>query len=371
MPDATAAHEIRFSFRLRRYLGQDGRLLGEAPAGSAAPELLLAAYRNMVLTRTLDAKAVALQRTGQMGTYASSLGQEAVGTATGLAMAASDVFVPSYRDQACQILRGVSLLNLLQYWGGDERGCDYQGPRADLPPCVPVATQLTHAAGVATALKRRRSEDAGQRAVVVSCGDGATSRGDFYEALNVAGAWRLPVVTVINNNQWAISVPRRTQTGAPTLAQKAVAAGIPGQQVDGNDIIALHAAVSEALARAHAGGGATLIEAVSYRLCDHTTADDATRYRDSEELNRAWQAEPVKRLRTYLHGQGLWDEAREKSLQAEAKAQVQEAVDAWLALAPQPPEAMFDYLYEQWPVTYEFQRELLRAKLARGSGGEA
>jgi len=371
MPDDVLTHEVRFSWRQRRYLASDGRLLGEAPAASAAPKLLLAAYRNMVLTRTLDAKAVALQRTGQMGTYAASLGQEAIGTAAGLAMPAEDVFVPSYRDQACQILRGVSLVNLLQYWGGDERGCDYAGPVRDLPPCIPVATQMSHAAGVATALKRRRDDDGTQRAVVVICGDGATSRGDFYEALNVAGAWRLPLVTVINNNQWAISVNRRYQTGAPTLAQKAVAAGIPGAQVDGNDVIALHAAVSEALARAHGGGGATLIEAVSYRLCDHTTADDATRYRSAEELNVAWQAEPVKRLRTYLHEQGLWDEASEKSLQAEAREQVQAAVDAWLALAPQPPEAMFDYVFERWPATYGFQRELLRAKLARGTGGQS
>jgi pyruvate dehydrogenase E1 component alpha subunit len=314
----------------------------------------------MVLTRALDKKAVALQRTGQMGTYAASLGQEAIGTAMGLTLRPDDVFVPSYREQACQILRGVPMQQILQYWGGDERGNVFSGPQQDLPNCVPVATQMTHAAGIATALRIRKQP----RAVLVSCGDGATSRGDFYEALNVAGVWKLPMVAVINNNQWAISVRRRQQSVAPTLAQKSIAAGIPGVQVDGNDFIALHAVLSEALARAHAGNGSTLIEAVTYRLCDHTTADDATRYRSAEELSQAWQADPIKRLQTWLHNEGHWDADKEQALQAEVKDRVQQAADDYLATTPQAPESMFDYLYETWPVSLEYQRDQLKHKLS-------
>jgi 2-oxoisovalerate dehydrogenase E1 component alpha subunit len=192
-------------------------------------------YKTMVSTRLFDAKAVSLQRTGQMGTYPSGLGQEAIGTAIGNAMQPEDVFVTYYRDCAAQLLRGVTMTEILLYWGGSEQGNNYQSPiaRQDLPHCVPMASQCLHAAGVATAMKIRGEK----RAVVVTCGDGATSEGDFYETINVAGIWNLPLVVVIINNQWAISVPRNKQCAALTLAQKAIAAGIPGEQVDGNDII--------------------------------------------------------------------------------------------------------------------------------------
>ena len=200
----------------------------------------------MVLTRIFDEKAVALQRTGRLGTYASSLGQEAVGVGVASAMRQSDVLLPSFREQSAMLWRGVTMPEILAYWGGDERGSNYTGPREDFPVCIPVGTQFPHAAGVALAMKLR-GED---RAAVVIGGDGATSKGDFYEAMNIAGVWRLPVVFVINNNQWAISVPRSAQSAATTLAQKSVAAGFYGEQVDGNDVIAVHAITAE---RAGAG----------------------------------------------------------------------------------------------------------------------
>lgn len=356
-----------FSISYRQYLGVDGELVSSPPPQSCDKQLLLDAYRAMVLTRTIDTKAIALQRTGQMGTYASSLGQEAIGAGIGFAMQKQDVFVPYYRDQATQLVRGVGLVNLLQYWGGDERGSNFSGPSEDLPNCVPIANQITQAAGVATAIKVRHQK----RAVVVTCGDGATSRGDFYEAINLAGTWQLPLVVVINNNQWAISVRRKYQSGAQTLAQKAIAAGIPGEQVDGNDIMAVHASVSDALQRAYAGKGATLIEAISYRLCDHTTADDASRYRPADELSRAWTQEPVKRLQSYLHSQKLWNAEKEKKLQADVQKLVLKAVDDYLALPPQPAESMFDFLFEQWPASYEWQREALRERLASSERGES
>ena len=193
----------------------------------------------------------------------------------------------------------------------------------DFPICVPIATQALHACGVASAFKIRGEH----RVVVTTCGDGATSKGDFLEALNVAGAWQLPVVFVVNNNQWAISVPRRIQCGAPTLAQKAIGAGFHGEQVDGNDLLAVYDRVQVALERARHGKGPVLLECLSYRLGDHTTADDATRYRPAEEVKQAWLEEPVKRLQRFMAGQGVWDEGREQALIAECQGLVQRAVD--------------------------------------------
>ena len=260
------------------------RPAGRGPAALARePARLIELYRGMVLTRRFDAKAIALQRTGRLGTYASSLGQEAVSVGLAHAMRAEDVLLPSYRETGAQICRGVSLVELLLYWGGDERGSDFAGPRADFPVAVPIASQCLHATGVAYAFKLRREP----RVAVCVCGDGATSNGAFYEAINTAGAWRVPAVFVICNNQWAISMPRSAQTATATLAQKAIAAGIPGEQVDGNDVIAVRHLVGHAVERARSGEGACVVEAVTYRMSDHTTADDATRYRDGESVSAA------------------------------------------------------------------------------------
>jgi pyruvate dehydrogenase E1 component alpha subunit len=350
-----------FSIRKREYLQADGTLINAPPAACLDPQYLLAAYRHMVLSRTFDTKVIALQRTGQLGTYASVLGQEAIGTAIGLALQKDDLFVPYYRDVPTQLLRGVSMVEIMQYWGGDERGNNFANQPRDLPDCVPIATQITHAAGAATAMKIRRQA----QAVVTTCGDGATSRGDFYEALNLAGAWQLPLVVVVNNNQWAISVRRQYQTGAATLAQKGIAAGIAAEQVDGNDIMALAAALDIALSRARAGKGATLIEAISYRLADHTTADDASRYRSAGEVSDAWSREPIKRLQTYLHQQGLWSPEQEKTLLAAVQQQVAAAVDAYRQIPPQAPDSLFEHLFAEWPAPYAWQRQILAAKVAR------
>lgn len=338
---------------LRRFIDPSGGAAQTLPA-SVTVEDLLTCYRTMVLVRQFDKKAIALQRTGQMGTYASCLGQEAISTAIGHSMRQEDVFVPYYRDQAAQYLRGVPLHKHLAFWGGDEFGNDFGGAACqDLPNCVPIATQLSHAAGIASAMKIRGEH----RAVVVTCGDGATSRGDFYESINLAGAWQLPLVVVVNNNQWAISVPQRLQTGAQTIAHKAYAAGIDACRVDGNDAAAMVDAMRMALETAWHGKGATLIEAVSYRLSDHTTADDATRYRSSEELNRAWEFEPIKRLQTWLHANGHWSETKEQALLAECTAIVQKETESYLSLPRQRPEDFFDYLFEELPYSLIEQRQ--------------
>jgi pyruvate dehydrogenase E1 component alpha subunit len=300
----------------------------------------------MVLTRTFDAKAVTLQRTGRLGTYASSLGQEAVGVGLAAAMRPDDVLLPSFREHGAQIWRGVSLRELFLYWGGDERGNDFAGPREDFPNCVPVGSHAPHAVGVALAFRLRREP----RAAVCVFGDGATSKGDVAEALNMAGTWKVPAIFVVNNNGWAISVPVAKQTAATTLAQKALAAGITGLRVDGNDVVAVREAVGDALAAARRGDGPTLIEAVTYRLSDHTTADDAGRYRSDAEVSRHWPEEPVARLRSYLTRVGAWGREQEESLLHECSQQVERAADDYLAEPPLPVTALFDRTYATMPV---------------------
>ncbi|MFI5020978.1 MAG: pyruvate dehydrogenase (acetyl-transferring) E1 component subunit alpha [Alphaproteobacteria bacterium] len=352
----------QFAVDYTQYLAPDGRALGPLPSFAEDAANLVPLYRSMVLTRAFDAKAIALQRTGRLGTFASSLGQEAVGVGAASAMRADDVLVPSFRDQAAQLWRGVSPLELLLYWGGDERGSDFAGPREDFPIAVPVASHAPHAAGAALAFKLRRE----RRAVLCILGDGATSKGDFYEALNLAGAWHLPLVILINNNQWAISVPRSAQSAAETLAQKAIAAGVPGEQLDGNDVLAVRERVAAALARAREGGGASLVEAVTYRLDDHTTADDARRYRDDAEVSKHWENDPVARLRAHLVARGVWSRAEEEHVLADTAAEVEKAAEAYLATAPQPVEAMFDYLFAKLPSATLAEREEAVAEGKRG-----
>lgn len=325
------------------------------PAFAQDPSNLIPLYRAMMLNRIFDQRAIALQRTGQLGTYPSSLGQEAVAVGIGAAMRSADILVPAFRVHGTQLWRGVSLVELFLFWAGDERGSNFAGPRDDFPVSIPVGSQTPHAAGVALACKLRNED----RAVVCVLGDGSTSKGDFYEALNVAGAWSLPVVYVINNNQWAISVPRENQTAAETLAQKAIAAGVEGLQVDGNDVIAVRAAVEEALDKARHGKGPTVIEALTYRLSDHTTADDASRYRDDEAVGKHWSEDPIARIRNYLVSQNIWAKADEESLLAELGEDVEAAVGEYLAISPEPPEAIFDSLYEVLPQALAEQRRSL------------
>ena len=257
------------------------------------------------------------------------------------------------------------LAESLLYWGGDERGSDFKGPHGDFANSVPIATQICHAAGVAYAFKLRGEP----RAAVCLCGDGASSRGDFYEGLNVAGVWGVPMVLVVNNNGWAISVPVARQTKAQTLAQKAIAAGIEGLQVDGNDVIAVRFAVDAALAKARAGGGPTLIEALTYRLGDHTTADDASRYRDAEIVRQQWALEPIARLRNHLARSGAWDKAREEALQREIAGEVEAAVAEYLGVGPPQVDAMFEHLFAALPAGLEAQRAEARRWAAQTAGG--
>ena len=306
---------------------------------------LIALYRTMVLTRTFDQKAIALQRIGKLGTYPSSYGQEAIATAIGYNMLADDVFFPYYRDHAAQIQRGVLMSEILSYWGGDERGSNFVNNKKDFPVCVPIASQCLHAVGVAFACKYRKEA----KVAVVSIGDGGTSEGDFYEALNVAGVWNLPVVFVINNNQWAISVNIKQQTAAQTLAQKAIAAGIEGVQVDGNDLLATHQILNDAINKARHGDGPTVIEALTYRLTDHTTADDATRYQSQDEVNQAHLHEPIIRFKRFLEKHINWSADQENNLIDACNMEVNAAVDKYLQQTPQNISNAFDYHFSYLP----------------------
>jgi 2-oxoisovalerate dehydrogenase E1 component alpha subunit len=342
----------RFEVRRRAYLAADGAVLRSLPRFAADTGLLVALYRAMVSARAFDLKAVSLQRTGRLGTYAVALGQEAVAVGVASAMRTEDVLVPSYRDTPALLWRGVKMEEILLVWGGDERGHCSSGPAHDFPSCIPVGSQTPHAAGVAYAFKLRKQP----RVAVCLFGDGATSKGDLWEAMNFAGVWDLPIVFVANNNQWAISVPLRLQTASATLAQKAIAAGFCGEQVDGNDVIAVRAAAERAITAARNGKGPFFIEAVTYRLGDHTTADDAARYRAPEEVQAHWKEEPIARLRTYLVGQKAWGKSQEEQLAAECQERVEAAVARYLATGARAPEAMFDHLYAELPHAYRGQR---------------
>lgn len=344
-----------FEIPYYQYLNENGQLAEDAPALAKDKTALLELYRLMLLVRTMDTKAIALQRTGKLGTYPSTRGQEAVFVGVGHAMQKKDIFVPYYRDIGTLIQRGVRLSQILMYWGGDERGNVYQDS-TDFPYSVPVGSQPLHAAGAAYALKYRKEK----QAVVSICGEGATSQGDFYEAMNVAGVWKLPVVFIVCNNQWAISVPREAQTAAHTIAQKAIAAGFNGEQVDGNDIIAVEHRTAEALKRAREEQKPCLLEMVCYRQHDHTTADDASRYEPKNIREREWPKEPIMRLQKYLQELNVWNEALEATLQAECAAEVDKNVQEYLSLPPQPLEAMFDYLYATLPTAYADQRDSLK-----------
>ncbi len=352
MHEAAAQFEIGYT----RFIGPNGEAVGPLPEAAHDAATLKGLYRALVRTRSFDAKAVTLQRTGRLGTYASSIGQEAVSVGAASAMRKADVLLPSFREHGAQLLRGATPLELFLYWGGDERGSVYAVPKEDFPICVPVGTHAPHAVGVAVAFKLRREP----RVAVCVFGDGATSKGDVAEATNIAGVWRLPVVFVISNNQWAISVPRRMQSAAATLAQKAIAAGFSGEQVDGNDVVAVRTVVGDAIERARGGGGPSLIEAVTYRLGDHTTADDASRYRDDAEPSRHWPEDPVLRLRQFLTAAGQWTKADEERLLQETVAEIDEAAASYLATEPQDPTTIFDYTFARLPAELDAQRQALR-----------
>src|SRR5262247_4578996 len=273
-------------------------------------------YRAMLLGRRLDERMVRLQRQGRIGTFAPVKGQEAAQIGSVFTLRRQDWTVPSFRETAAMIHRGWPIEKILAFFAGYLEGGQPGPEQRDLPVTIPVATQIPHAVGLAYAAQYRGDE----AVVMVYFGDGATSEGDFHEAANFAGVWHVPVVFLCQNNQWAISVPIKKQTHSRTIAQKALAYGLPGIQVDGNDVLAVYAASREAVVRAREGDGPTLIECVTYRLGVHTTADDPTKYRTAEEVAEWERKDPLTRFRTYLQKRNLLEEGLEERLDAEIAA---------------------------------------------------
>ncbi len=298
-------------------------------------------YEMFILARTFDHRALNLQREGRIGTYAPILGQEASQIGTAYALDKTDWIFPSFRENGVLVARGYPLYMILQYWGGDERGIKVPDHLNIFTISIPVGTHVLHAVGSAMAAKYR-----GEKTVsMVYFGDGGTSEGDFHEGMNFAGTFKLPVVFICQNNQWAISVPRERQTASKTLAQKAVAYGFEGIQVDGNDILAVYSAAKAAVEKARRGEGPTLIECFTYRMTDHTTADDASRYRTKEQV-AAWEAkDPLLRFRLFMEQRGLLTEAFQKEVDAVTKQKVDEAEKMAESAAHADPSDMITYTY--------------------------
>ena len=312
-------------------------------------------YASMVLARKFDEQALKLQRQGRIGTYASHQGQEACQIGSVFAFTSKEWLFPSFRENAALIALGVPMHLLYAYWGGDERGSRTPDKFRDFPVSIPVGSQPLHAVGAAWAAKLKGSDEA----MVVYFGDGATSQGDFHEAMNFAGVFNAPVVFICQNNQYAISVPREKQTASQTLAQKAIAYGFEGLQVDGNDVFGVYKATKEALEKAKAGKGPTMIECITYRLQDHTTADDASRYRSKEEVEKWKSKEPLQRLEKYLLKEKIIMKNDVEKISADAVKKVDKAVEDYEAMPAAAPTDMFDYLFAKLPFRLGEQRVYL------------
>jgi pyruvate dehydrogenase E1 component alpha subunit len=353
--------EPRFTVDYLSVLDGDGNL-DAALEPEISPDELRRIHRAMLLGRRLDERMVRLQRQGRIGTFAPIKGQEAAQIGSVVTLAPTDWMVPSFRETAAMLWRGWPIEKLLLFFAGYLEGGQPGAAQHDLPITIPVATQLPHAVGLAYAAQYR-----GDEAVIMAYfGDGATSEGDFHEAMNFAGVWHLPIVFVCQNNQWAISVPVKKQTHSRTIAQKALAYGLPGLQVDGNDVLAVYAASREAVQRAREGDGPTLIECVTYRLGVHTTADDPTKYRSEEEVREWERKDPLTRFGAYLEKKNLLEAGLEEQIEAE----IVRAVTAFEAAGPADALTMFDHVYAELPAHLARQRDELASRLGAATAPE-
>lgn len=352
-------------------LDAEGRLREGANAPKIDDETLRQKYEIMKFLRAFDNKALNLQRQGRMGTYSEFKGQEAVQVGAVMAMLDEDWLFPTYRDSGMMIARGVSPENLFRYWAGDEEGQKFREGLNVFPIAIPVASQVPHAVGGAWALRYL-----GKKAVaLVTIGDGGTSKADFYEGLNIAGVFQVPLVCIIQNNQYAISLPREYQTHTATLAQKGFAFGIEAVQVDGNDLLAVYAVVKRAVDKARNGDGPTIIECITYRLGHHTTATGDEPYRAEAEIEKWKHRDPLERLRRYLEKRGLWNEKYEEEIDNRVKDQIDQAVRKFEAFPRPSARDMFRFTYADEPDKLVEQMEDLERSLGsenpnRGEKGE-
>ena len=339
-------------FKMFQVMDDSGKIINPGWKPKIPDSDVLKAYKFMQYARVADTMAVSFQRQGRMYTYPPNLGQEAIATAAGLIMKNDDWMVQAFREMAALLLRGVTLKEQFLYWGGYEDGSKYSKAKNVLPSAVPIASQLPHAAGIGYAIKYKKEK----KVVFAFVGDGGTSQGDFHEALNFAGVWKIPVIFVVQNNQYAISLHVSKQTASRSLAVKSVAYGITGIQVDGNDFFAMFETLSEAAKHARSGKGPVLIEAVTYRRGAHTTSDDPTLYRNSKEENEWEIKDPVKRLRGYLVSKKLWKAKDDESLISKYKKEVEDQFSQYENYPPYKLEDVFRFHYKDLPEDLKRQR---------------
>jgi pyruvate dehydrogenase E1 component alpha subunit len=365
-PAAKGGHNMIEKFGPLR--GEKLQILDEN--GQARPDLepkleasdLRRIYSLMVTTRAADLKALKLQRQGRMGTFAPSLGHEACQVGSAFALEKKDWVFPYFRDLGTYLTLGLPLKNYFLYWMGNEEGMRIPPDLNIFTMSVPVGSQLPHAVGCAMAAKIKKEE----AAVLAYFGDGATSEGDFNEALNFAGVFKTPNVFVCYNNQYAISTPVSRQTAAKSIAQKALAFGFAGIIVDGNDVLAMFAATKEALDKARAGGEPTLIEAFTYRMGNHTTSDDASRYRTEEEVREWAKKDPLERYKLYLKNKGLWDGSFENQVQKEAEDLINDAIEKAENMPPPSLDDLFIYTFKEMPADLTEELDNLKAFVKEG-----
>ncbi|MFP4566129.1 MAG: pyruvate dehydrogenase (acetyl-transferring) E1 component subunit alpha [Spirochaetaceae bacterium] len=334
-------------------LDNEGRVKRTGWKQPVSDEEAVEALKQMLLARQADTMSVSYQRQGRMFTYPPNLGQEAIQVAAGMLLREDDWLVPAFRELGMWLAKGVTLKELFLYWRGHEDASRFEHARNALPLSVPVASQIPHGTGVGFAVKK-----AGTDQVVCACvGDGGASEGDFHEGLNFAGVWQVPVVFLVQNNQFAISVPSHRQTAARNIAAKGRAYGIPGIQVDGNDFFASYEVMKAAVDHARAGKGPVLVEAVTYRKGAHTTSDDPSRYRTKEEETEWEKRDPINRLRAYLEAKNAWSE-NEKQLLREYRKEIDRQFLEAENYGPYELDDVFRWHYEEMP------EELRRQKVA-------
>jgi len=326
-------------------MDNEGRIFNTKWAPEISDELLTKAYKDMLFARTADIMAVSYQRQGRMFTYPPNFGQEAVAGALASVMREEDWLVPAFRELGAWLAKGASLKDIFMYFMGYEEGNAFRNAPKLLPVSVPIASQLLHAVGIAYAAKIRGLDEV----IYTVVGDGGTSEGDFHEALNFAAVWKVPVVFIIQNNQFAISVPVSRQTSSENLAMKSVAYGMPGIKVDGNDYLAMLSALREASDYTRQGKGPVLIEALTYRRGAHTTSDDPTRYRSTEEEEQWALTDPLLRMKLLLTEKKLWSEEEEKKLIEAFKAEVDRQFSEAEQVGPYKLEDVFKYTYVDMP----------------------
>jgi len=338
--------------KILRVIDNEGKIINKKWMPDIDDKLLLKAYKDMLFARVADNMAVSFQRQGRMFTYPPNLGQEAISIALGNIMREEDWLVPAFRELGAWLAKGATLKDIFLYFKGNEEGTAFRNVKKMLPISVPIASQLLHAVGIGYAIKYRNEKDL----VYTIVGDGGTSEGDFHEALNFAAVWKVPVIFVVQNNQFAISVPFSKQTASVNIAIKSLAYGMPGIKVDGNDFFAMYAALDYVRDYVSKGNGPVLIEALTYRIGAHTTSDDPTKYRTKEEEEKWSITDPLARFHKFIKAKKLITDKEEKTLTEQYKKEVDRSFEEAEKNPPTVLEDVFKYMYVDEPEDLKVQQ---------------